>query len=70
MRHGYVKVAAVTPTIKVADTTYNGQVIRAHMDETVANGAKVVVFPETCITGYTCGDLFLHEKLLQEAKAE
>ena len=70
MRHGYVKVAAVTPTIKVADTTYNGQVIRAHMDETAANGAKVVVFPETCITGYTCGDLFLHEKLLQGAKAE
>lgn len=70
MRHGYVKVAAVTPTIKVADTTYNGQVIRAHMEETVAKGAKVVVFPELCITGYTCGDLFLQERLLQSAKEE
>lgn len=70
MRHGYVKVAAVTPTMKVADTTYNGQVIRAHMEDAVANGAKVVVFPEMCITGYTCGDLFLHEKLLQSAKTE
>ena len=70
MRHGYVKVAAVTPKIKVADTTYNGQVIRSHMAEAVAQGAKVVVFPELCITGYTCGDLFLQDRLLLSAKAE
>lgn len=70
MKHGYVKVAAATPKIKVADTIYNGQSIRAKMDEAVENGAKVVVFPELCITGYTCGDLFLHEKLLSSAKIE
>ena len=70
MKHGYVKVAAVTPKIKVADTVYNGQSIRAKIDEAVASGAKVVVFPELCITGYTCGDLFLHEKLLYSAKTE
>ena len=70
MKHGFVKVAAVTPKVKVADTTYNGQLIRSHMDETVENGAKIVVFPELCITGYTCGDLFLQEKLLSGAKEE
>lgn len=70
MRQGFVKVAAVTPNIRVADTTYNGEQIRNLMKETTDNGAKVVVFPELCITGYTCGDLFLQEKLLQGARAE
>ena len=70
MKNGYVKVASVTPKIKVADPTYNGQVIRALMEETAGNGAKVVVFPELCITGYTCGDLFFQDKLLRSAKAE
>ena len=57
MRDGFVKVAAVTPKIRVADTTYNGQVIRRYMKQTAEAGAKVVVFPELCITGYTCNDL-------------
>ena len=68
MKHGFVKVAAVTPKIKVADTTYNGELIRKHMDEACEKGAKVVVFPELCITGYTCQDLFYQEALLQAAK--
>lgn len=70
MKHGFVKVAAVTPKIKVADTNYNGEQIRSYMEEAVSKGAKVVVFPELCITGYTCGDLFWQEKLLWEAKQE
>ena len=70
MRNGFVKVAAVTPKVKVADVKYNGQLIRDLMKETVSNGAKVVVFPELCITGYTCGDLFLQEQLLETAKDE
>ncbi|MBO5657032.1 MAG: NAD(+) synthase, partial [Agathobacter sp.] len=70
MKHGFVKVAAVTPKIKVADTIYNGQQIRLHMDEAVQAGAKVVVFPELCITGCTCGDLFFHDALLRAAKKE
>lgn len=70
MKHGFVKVAAVTPKIKVADCTYNGELIRHYMKETAASGAKIVVFPELCITGYTCGDLFLQEKLLSCAKEE
>ena len=70
MRQGYVKVAAVTPKVQVADTEFNGQQIRTLMKETTEQGAKIVVFPELCITGYSCGDLFLQEKLLQEARRE
>ena len=70
MRHGFVKVAAVTPKIKVADTSYNGELIRKLMKKTAKAGAKVVVFPELCITGYTCSDLFWQEKLLTSALDE
>ena len=70
MRQGFVKVAAVTPKIKVADTAYNGDLIRKIMKQTAKEGAKVVVFPELCITGYSCGDLFLQEKLICSAKEE
>ena len=49
MRHGFVKVAAVTPKIKVADTSYNGELIRKLMKKTAKAGAKVVVFPELCV---------------------
>lgn len=68
MRHGFIKVAAVTPKIRVADTEYNADVICRHMEETAVKGAKVIVFPELCITGYTCQDLFLQEVLLEKAK--
>lgn len=70
MRQGFVKVAAVTPKIKVADPVFNGELIRKHMKEASKLGAKVVVFPELCITGYTCGDLFLQSRLLDCAMEE
>ncbi len=70
MEHGFVKVAAVTPKIKVADPVYNGQMICEGIREACGNGAKIAVFPELCLTGYTCGDLFLQERLLQEARQE
>ena len=70
MKDGFIKVAAVTPKIRVADTTYNGELIRELMEETVEKGAKVVVFPELCITGYTCGDLFWQDKLIKSAEEE
>ncbi|MDD6291975.1 MAG: NAD(+) synthase [Lachnospiraceae bacterium] len=70
MRQGFVKVAAATPKIRVADPAYNGQQIREMMRESVAQGAKLVVFPELCLTGYTCQDLFLQEELLLGAKQE
>ena len=65
MRQGFVKVAAVTPNVRVADVDFNKQEICKMIDETVANGAKIVVFPELCVTGYTCGDLFAQSALLK-----
>ena len=51
MRHGFVKVAAATPDIRVADVAYNVEQIKKQMDEADEQGAKVVVFPELCLTG-------------------
>ncbi len=68
MEHGFIKVAAVTPKIKVADTKHNAQIICEKLEEAYARGAKIIVFPELCITGYTCGDLFLQSVLLESAK--
>ena len=67
MEHGFVKIAAVTPDIRVADVTYNTEQICKKIRETSAAGAKVTVFPELCITGYTCGDLFTQDVLLNKA---
>ena len=68
MRHGFIKVAAATPDIRVADVDYNkGQIIK-QMDEAAEAGAKIIVFPELCITGYTCSDLFFQDILLNSAK--
>ena len=68
MRHGFIKVAAATPDIRVADVDYNkGQIIK-QMDEAAEAGAKIIEFPELCITGYTCSDLFLQDILLNSAK--
>lgn len=70
MKHGFLNVAAVTPKIRVADTAYNGQQIRKQLVNTASMGAKIIVFPELCITGYTCNDLFNQQILLDEAKNE
>ena len=70
MRQGFIKVAALTPKFTVADTQANRKEICRLMDEAEAKGAKILVFPELCITGYTCGDLFYQQVLLREAKKE
>lgn len=70
MKHGFIKVAAVTPKIKVADPVYNAKQICACMKEAIEREAKIIVFPELCLTGYTCGDLFLQDLLLQGAKEQ
>ena len=70
MRQGFIKVAALTPKVTVADTQANRKEICRMMDEAEAKGAKILVFPELCITGYTCGDLFYQQVLLREAKKE
>lgn len=68
MKHGFIKVAAVTPKIKVADTVYNREQICLGIEEAAGRGAKIIVFPELCISGYTCGDLFLQEQLLNACR--
>ena len=68
MKHGFVKVAAATPDIKVADCIYNEQSICSDMKKAAEQGAKIVVFPELCLTGYTCSDLFWQERMLDAAK--
>ena len=68
MKQGFVKVAAATPNVRVADVDYNKQEICKAIDEAVSNGAKIVVLPELCVTGYTCGDLFAQDVLLKKAE--
>ena len=68
MRQGFVKVAAVTPKIVVADTRENTKLICEEIRKAEESGAKIIVLPELAITGYTCSDLFLQEKMLREAK--
>ena len=68
MEYGFVKTAAVSPKIRVADPVYNGTEIIRLMKETWGKGARIIVFPELCITGYTCSDLFRQELLLKTAK--
>ena len=68
MQDGFIKVAAGTPKIRVADCDYNAQAIIALMKEAAEQGVKVLCLPELCITGYTCGDLFLQDTLLRGAE--
>ena len=68
MRDGFIKVAAGTPEIRVADCTYNAQQCLTLMRQAADQGVKVLCLPELCLTGYTCGDLFLQESLLRGAE--
>nr|WP_288743702.1 NAD(+) synthase [uncultured Mediterraneibacter sp.] len=68
MKNGFVKVAAATPDIRVADVEFNTQNIINAMEEAQKNGAKMLVFPELCVTGYTCSDLFDHSVLLKASR--
>ena len=68
MKNGFVKVAAATPDIRVSDVEFNTQNIINAMEEAQKNGAKILVFPELCVTGYTCSDLFDHSVLLKASR--
>ena len=70
MRDGFVKVGAATPDILVADCVHNREEIVKKVKEMAEAGTKVMAFPELCITGYTCSDLFWQELLLVRAKEE
>ena len=64
---GFYRFASVCPTLKVADTAYNTDEIIRCATEAIDGGAAFVVFPELCITGYTCSDLFHQELLLKKS---
>ena len=61
---GYVRIMTATPELKVANCTYNSERICSLIDQAEAQGCDLLVLPELCTTGYTCGDLFLHKTLL------
>lgn len=69
MNQGFVKAAAATPDIRVADVKYNTEKICEAIEAAAGEKAKIVVFPELCVTGYTCGDLFTQDVLLRDARA-
>ena len=68
--NGFIRAAAASPALRVADCTYNADQIIAKAKEAAQAGAKLAAFPELCLTGYTCGDLFLQETLLRGAEEE
>ena len=67
MKDGFISVAACTPEIRVADVSFNKEQIIKMIDECSEKGVRIAVFPELCITGYTCQDLFFQGLLLDEA---
>ena len=68
MKYGFVKVAAAIPAVKVADCKFNAQQIDTQIAIADGKGVQIIVFPELCITGYTCADLFGQTLLLEEAE--
>ena len=70
MEQGFIRVAAATPNIRVADPEYNRNQIEELCRAAAARQVKVLVFPELCLTGYTCSDLFLQDTLLAAARRE
>lgn len=64
---GYVRVAVVSPELLIADVAFNSTSITRALEQAACGGAQLAVFPELCLTGYTCADLFYQETLLREA---
>ena len=64
-RFGFVKVAAATPLVKLADCHANAEAIDKMTAEALKRGVSIVVFPELSLTGYTCGDLFLQSRIIE-----
>ena len=66
MKYGFVKVAAAIPGVKVADCKFNAQQIDTQIAIADGKGVQIIVFPELCITGYSCADLFGQTLLLED----
>ena len=70
MKDGFIKVAAATPEIHVADCVFNADSVIDLCEKAYRHGVQIIGFPELCITGYTCSDLFLQDTLLKAAKKQ
>ena len=68
MKYGLIKVAAAIPGVRVADIEYNVLQIESLIAQAEGKGAELIVFPELCLTGYTCQDLFRQQLLLDKAE--
>ncbi|MBR6016902.1 MAG: NAD(+) synthase, partial [Prevotella sp.] len=68
MKHGFIKVAAAVPTLKVGDVAYNVQQIETLIAQAEGKGVEVIVFPELSLTGYTCQDLFTQSVLIDASE--
>lgn len=68
MNYGFVKVAAAVPRVKVADCKFNSERLEGLIAIAEGKGVQILTFPEMCITGYTCGDLFAQQLLLEQAE--
>lgn len=70
MKDSFLRVAGVSPKLKVADVVYNREEILKHIENASKLGVKLLVFPELCLTGVSCGDTFLQKTLIQSVKEE
>lgn len=68
-KHHFLRIAAVSPELKLGDVASNTQVIRSEMERLAKEGCRLIVFPELCLTGYSCADLFYQRSLQQQALA-
>lgn len=68
MEYGFIKVATAIPSVKVGDVKFNTRQIESQIALAEGQGVEIIVFPELCITGYTCQDLFLQQMLLESAE--
>ena len=69
MQYGFVKVASAVPGVRVADCEYNSNQIKTIIADADKQGVEIVVFPELCITGYSCQDLFRQSVLIEQAES-
>lgn len=69
MKYGFVRVAAITPEIKVCDCKFNTESILSCIDKASKENVEIALFPELCISGYSCGDLFFQKTLLEASKS-
>lgn len=68
MKEGFITVAAAIPSVKVADVAFNVEQIQQQIDQCEQAGVEIVVFPELCVTGYSCQDLFMNQLLLEQSE--